>query len=491
MELLKQKTGVDLTFISYRGASAAAADVLAGHVPMCIANIDSLMGQVNAGKLKPDRHAPAPSARRASPDTPTFAEAGFPDLVVTSWSLWAVPTGTPAKIKEKLKAATEKRAEGARRDREHEARRLRARHHAGRRGRRLHQEPSTSAGARSSVPRASSRNKHLVPDLLAPGLDLVFCGTAPSPVSFKARAYYANPGNAFWATLHAVGLTPERLAPQRYPELLAWRHRAHRSQQDRVRLRSRAERGRDGREVAARQAAQVPAGRHRLHQQECRVARHSASRRPPTGGRPSRWKVRSPSCWPRRRAARARSGRWSRGARRRRSSPRDGSHASGPRDAGAARSPRRRRALFAMRLLRSEPRMTLTDLARRAAIYLFPLCEMYRTRWNATVTGTGQRLNRCLQRLAPAMRERHARLHGLARSFGRADVPHPAGDGRAFLLLRLLDLFTDNFACVEPAPARRRPPPRMIAGPGWTGDRQAKSCCCARRPTRCGCAAAS
>jgi TDG/mug DNA glycosylase family protein len=48
----------------------------------------------------------------------------------------------------------------------------------------------------------------------------VFCGTAPSPASFKARAYYANPGNAFWPTLHAVGLTPERLTPQRYPELL-------------------------------------------------------------------------------------------------------------------------------------------------------------------------------------------------------------------------------------------------------------------------------
>ena len=71
--------------------------------------------------------------------------------------------------------------------------------------------------------RASSRNSHRVPDLLAPGLDLVFCGTAPSPVSFKAQAYYANPGNAFWPTLFAVGLTPERLASQRYPELLGWR----------------------------------------------------------------------------------------------------------------------------------------------------------------------------------------------------------------------------------------------------------------------------
>jgi TDG/mug DNA glycosylase family protein len=70
------------------------------------------------------------------------------------------------------------------------------------------------------LPPASNRNKHLVPDLLAPGLDLVFCGTAPSPASFKARAYYANLGNAFWATLYAIGLTPERLTPDRYPELL-------------------------------------------------------------------------------------------------------------------------------------------------------------------------------------------------------------------------------------------------------------------------------
>ena len=39
-------------------------------------------------------------------------DPGLPDLVVTSWSLWAVPTGTPARIKEKIKVATE-RALGA------------------------------------------------------------------------------------------------------------------------------------------------------------------------------------------------------------------------------------------------------------------------------------------------------------------------------------------------------------------------------------------
>lgn len=112
MELFKQKTGTDLTFISYRGAAAAAADVLAGHVPICISNIDSLMGQVSSGKLKP---VATTGAKRSSvlPDTPTFAEAGYPDLVVTSWSLWAVPTGTPAKAKEKLKAATERALQDA------------------------------------------------------------------------------------------------------------------------------------------------------------------------------------------------------------------------------------------------------------------------------------------------------------------------------------------------------------------------------------------
>ena len=78
MELFKQKTGTDLTFISYRGAAAAAADVLAGHVPICIANIDSLMGQVSCRQTQAHRHdrrqalvgrcpTRRPSPRRAIP----------------------------------------------------------------------------------------------------------------------------------------------------------------------------------------------------------------------------------------------------------------------------------------------------------------------------------------------------------------------------------------------------------------------------------------
>jgi TDG/mug DNA glycosylase family protein len=73
-----------------------------------------------------------------------------------------------------------------------------------------------------SLPRSGLLPEHhLVPDLLAPGLRLVFCGTALGRKSAEQRAYYANPTNLFWRTLHEVGLTPERMAPTDYARLLA------------------------------------------------------------------------------------------------------------------------------------------------------------------------------------------------------------------------------------------------------------------------------
>jgi TDG/mug DNA glycosylase family protein len=62
---------------------------------------------------------------------------------------------------------------------------------------------------------------HAVPDVLAPGLRLVFCGTALGRRSAEQRAYYAHPNNLFWRTLHETGLTPERIAPSDYAGLLA------------------------------------------------------------------------------------------------------------------------------------------------------------------------------------------------------------------------------------------------------------------------------
>lgn len=64
---------------------------------------------------------------------------------------------------------------------------------------------------------------HCVPDLLAPNLKLVFCGTALGRKSAEAKAYYANPTNHFWRAIHTVGFTPHLLAPQDYPQLLPYR----------------------------------------------------------------------------------------------------------------------------------------------------------------------------------------------------------------------------------------------------------------------------
>jgi TDG/mug DNA glycosylase family protein len=65
------------------------------------------------------------------------------------------------------------------------------------------------------------RRTEILPDVLAPGLRIVFCGVAPGRVSAARRAYYAHPGNMFWPMLHKTGLTPRLFAPHEYPDVLA------------------------------------------------------------------------------------------------------------------------------------------------------------------------------------------------------------------------------------------------------------------------------
>ena len=60
----------------------------------------------------------------------------------------------------------------------------------------------------------------ILPDVLVPGLRVVFCGTAAGAASARKGAYYAGPGNRFWPTLHEIGLTPGRLRPQEFASVL-------------------------------------------------------------------------------------------------------------------------------------------------------------------------------------------------------------------------------------------------------------------------------
>jgi TDG/mug DNA glycosylase family protein len=59
--------------------------------------------------------------------------------------------------------------------------------------------------------------KTVLPDALAPGLRVVFCGTAAGSESARQGAYYAHPQYRFWRALHEAGLTPRRLAPAEFP----------------------------------------------------------------------------------------------------------------------------------------------------------------------------------------------------------------------------------------------------------------------------------
>jgi TDG/mug DNA glycosylase family protein len=77
-----------------------------------------------------------------------------------------------------------------------------------------HQHHDSEPGTRRRGP--------ILPDVLAPGLAVVFCGTAPGTRSAREHAYYAHPGNYFWRTLLEVGLTPRRLAPAEFRDVLTW-----------------------------------------------------------------------------------------------------------------------------------------------------------------------------------------------------------------------------------------------------------------------------
>lgn len=125
---------------------------------------------------------------------------------------------------------------------------------------------------------------------------------------------------------------------------------------------------------------------------------------------------------------------------------------------------------------------TLRDLARRATIYLFPVYEMYRTRWQATVNDANparQKLNRF--RHVQTLADHHTRAAttpngDTLNSTAWLDlsveplfltVP-PVGD--LYYSYAFLDLFTNNFASVTHRLNGGRPSPHMIVGPTWQGD---------------------
>ncbi|MEV4435000.1 G/U mismatch-specific DNA glycosylase [Streptomyces sp. NPDC049555] len=61
-----------------------------------------------------------------------------------------------------------------------------------------------------------------MPDVVADGLKVLFCGINPGLMSAATGHHFARPGNRFWPALHASGFTPRRLEPAEERQLLAY-----------------------------------------------------------------------------------------------------------------------------------------------------------------------------------------------------------------------------------------------------------------------------
>jgi TDG/mug DNA glycosylase family protein len=60
----------------------------------------------------------------------------------------------------------------------------------------------------------------IVPDVIAPGLRVLFCGINPGLYTAAVGHHFARPGNRFWPTLHAAGFTPRLFDPSEEQVLL-------------------------------------------------------------------------------------------------------------------------------------------------------------------------------------------------------------------------------------------------------------------------------
>ncbi len=61
-----------------------------------------------------------------------------------------------------------------------------------------------------------------MPDVVADGLDVLFCGINPGLMTAATGHHFARPGNRFWPVLHLSGFTPRLLKPSEQDELLSY-----------------------------------------------------------------------------------------------------------------------------------------------------------------------------------------------------------------------------------------------------------------------------
>jgi tripartite-type tricarboxylate transporter receptor subunit TctC len=96
-EMLKSMAQIDIRHVPYRGSVPAMLDVIAGHLPFMIMDLQPALPQIKEGKL---RILGVTTKKRISlaPDVPTLAESGLPDYELVAWQGVVAPAGTPRPI---------------------------------------------------------------------------------------------------------------------------------------------------------------------------------------------------------------------------------------------------------------------------------------------------------------------------------------------------------------------------------------------------------
>ena len=106
-ELLKQMSGTFAVHVPYRGGAACQTDLMGNQVDYSFQNLGAVTSYIKSGRMK--AFAVTAKGRHPQlPDVPSVGEAGFPDLVVTSWQAAAAPAKTPRDVVARLNQAAVK-----------------------------------------------------------------------------------------------------------------------------------------------------------------------------------------------------------------------------------------------------------------------------------------------------------------------------------------------------------------------------------------------
>jgi tripartite-type tricarboxylate transporter receptor subunit TctC len=96
-ELFKERAGIEVLHIPYKGGGPAMTDILSGRIDMYLGVPSTVAPHVDAGKL---RALATTGAKRAStmPTVPTIAESGYPGFEAINWYAFVAPATTPKEI---------------------------------------------------------------------------------------------------------------------------------------------------------------------------------------------------------------------------------------------------------------------------------------------------------------------------------------------------------------------------------------------------------